>query len=404
MEQVYQGLESRWSHRVRFATVSALVIMLALVAGLSVDARADNQPSNSTLSALEGLKFSSLAYIDYSNGKTALSNNADSSYNQFALTRGYFTVEKEMMPWLAMRMTLDLHRDETGDYKIRDKYLYAAFMPKDLGNFTHLKAELGLGHIPWLDFQEHVNPYRMQGTMPIERAGVLNSADLGVSLQGYFGKPLKDAKSLTGNSHYAGRYGSWHFGVYNGGGYHAPEVNQNKVPEVRATIRPVPDALPGLQFSYFGVFGKGNKASDPDYMVNMGMVSFEHPIVIITAEYFQTKGNAKGDWVDSTGAVLKTRGISAFANVRVPSTQNRLAFFGRYDHFDPDIDKLIANKAAYNMVMGGVTYDLFKGNMLMLAFETVSYDVNSGGMGKVPSPGKDLGNAWKIQGVYQIKF
>ena len=56
-----------------------------------------------------------------------------------------------------------------------------------------MKTEVGLGHIPWLDFEESVNPYRCQGTMAIERAGVFNSADLGVSIRGDFGGKLEDA-------------------------------------------------------------------------------------------------------------------------------------------------------------------------------------------------------------------
>ena len=43
--------------------------------------------------------------------------------------------------------------------------------------------------------------------MAIERAGTLNSADLGVSLRGNFGGELEDAKVRTGNHHYAGKFG-----------------------------------------------------------------------------------------------------------------------------------------------------------------------------------------------------
>jgi hypothetical protein len=365
-------------------------------------------------SAVEGVKFETLAYLDYSYGQTALADDQEADFNRFAVTRGYFTFKKQATPWFSVRYTLDVHQDETGDYKRRDKYLYAEFKPKDTGFFTHLKAEVGMGHMPWLDFEEHINPYRCQGTMAIERAGTFNSADLGVSLAGYLGAELDDAKQRTGNSHYAGCHGSWHLGIYNGGGYHAAENNQNKVLEGRLTVRPAPDALPGLQLSYLGIFGEGNVAqteSDnkaegepPDYLVNLGMLSFEHPSLVLTAQYFATEGNAKGSWVAGQAA-LKTEGYSVFGNFRIPTADSRWSLFGRYDHFDADKDHVIADQTAYDMILGGIVCDVHKGNLLMLVYETTDYEAHAGGKGKIPTEeALNLGKDQKIQVVYQIKL
>lgn len=380
--------------------INFTVVILAFFAGAKAD--------DTKKSPLDGVKISSLAYFDYSNGKNGLANDKDTTYNQFSLKRGYFTLEKKMESWIGMRLTMDLTQDDKGDYKLRQKYFYGTLMPKDAGFFTGMKAELGLGHIPWLDFEEHINPYRCQGTMFIERAGVLNSADLGVSMQGSFGGKLEDASKKTGNSHYDGRFGSWHVGAYNGGGYHAKENNNNKVGELRLTVRPLADVAPGLQVSYFGILGKGNLPDTleiPDYFVNLGMLSYEHPMFILTAQYLITEGNAKGEWIDSTGKALKTQGYSVFANVKIPNTDNKFSVFGRYDLFDTDSDNMLASdKTAYNMLIGGVSYDLYNGNLVMLTFETTDYEDNVGGMGKVPSVGKNFGKDQKIQVVYQIKI
>ncbi|MDY6951852.1 MAG: hypothetical protein SWE60_10085, partial [Thermodesulfobacteriota bacterium] len=226
---------------------------------------------------LKGVKVGMLAYIDYSSGVTPEHHDGESSYNEFRLTRGYFTVKKKLFPWMHTRVTIDTHQDDTGDYKNRLKYLYAELRPPDFGFLTNMKSEIGLGHIPWLDFEEHINPYRCQGTMAVERAGTFNSADAGVSLRGYFGGKLKDAAEKTGSHYYDGKYGSWHLGVYNGSGYHASEENNNKALEGRLTVRPLPEAIPGLQLSYFGISAEGNKEAVngdyPDYNVNLGMVS-----------------------------------------------------------------------------------------------------------------------------------
>jgi hypothetical protein len=375
-------------------------------------------PSTPVLAAdggsLDGLTFEALAYFDYSNGQAPLADGLQTDYNRFKLTRGYFTMRNRFNDWMGMRLTMDLTQDDSGDYKRREKYFYAELKPRDAGFLTNMKAEIGIGHMPWLDFEEHINPYRCQGTMAVERAGTFNSADVGVSLQGYFGEKMDDAKERTGNSHYAGRVGSWHVGVYNGGGYHAEEMNENKALEGRLTFRPLADALPGLQLSYLGIIAKGNqepvaeavKADDgiPDYNVHLGMLSFEHPVLTLTAQFFTTDGNAKGAWVDGEGGALKTQGWSGFANVKLDGAGGRWNLFGRYDHFDADSDDVIAAESAYDMVLGGFAYDLYKGNMLLVAYESTTYDADSGGKGEIPSIGENLGDESRIQIVYQIKL
>ena len=381
-------------------TVSVLLFLTAALVnfGMSGNVKADEGKAN----PLSGVKFEALGYVDYSNGQSPLAGDNQMAYNKFSLTRGYFTFKKSGPAWIGMRVTMDIHQDDTGDYKVREKYLYAELKANGVGPFTQLTSEVGLGHIPWLDFEEHINPFRCQGTMAIERAGVLNSADFGVSLRGNLGGKLAEASKKTGNSHYDGLYGSWHLGVYNGGGYHAPENNNNKVVEGRLTIRPLPQVLPGLQVSYFGVFGKGNIASHPDYKVNLGMVSFEHPRLILTGQYFITDGNSKGSWI-AAGEAVKTAGFSVFGNFNA-LPEYGFTVFGRYDHFDSDKDKVIADKAAYNMVVAGFSYDLSQGNLILVDYENTSYEDNASTKGNLPVVGDNLGKDHKLQVVYQISF
>ncbi len=353
---------------------------------------------------LRGLSVGVLGYVDYSVGNTGVAGDDTSSLNRFTLTRGYLTVKKRILPWMSARTTADVHQDSDEDWKFRLKYLYAELSPQDVGLLTQMKAEIGQGHIPWQDFEEHVNPYRAQGTVAIERAGIFNSADLGLSLRGNLGGELDDAKVRTGNHHYDGRYGSWHVGVYNGGGYHAKEHNDNKVVEGRFTLRPLPDALPGLQLSYLGMSGKGNTDPSPDYTVNLGMVSYEHPFGIVTAQYFQTTGNAKGSLVDGAGDALDTEGWSLFGRLVAPGTHRKLAAFGRYDHFDADKDAVVADNADYDLYVAGLSFDLHHGNMVLLDYETVQFGENSGGLSKAPSAGNNLGDDQRVQVVYQIKY
>ncbi|MFP3870525.1 MAG: hypothetical protein ACLFVT_06570 [Syntrophobacteria bacterium] len=359
--------------------------------------------------ALQGLDVGALWYLDYSNGQEPEPGDKESSFNRFKITRGYLTVKKEILPWFRSRITLDTHQDDDEDWKVRLKYLYAEMRPPDLGPFTSMKSEIGLGHIPWLDFEEHINPYRCQGTMAIERAGTFNSADLGVSLRGDFGGKLENAVEKTGSHHYDGRYGGWHLGVYNGSGYHSKEENNNKVFEGRLTLRPLPDIIPGLQFSYFGLYGEGNSEDNPsrdwpDYEVNLGMVSYQNPWVILTCQYFTTEGNKDGDWFDADGDALDTEGYSFFGNVKLPVLDRKLSAFVRYDHFDQDDDGKIGDDADYDMYTGGLAYDIYKGNLLLLSYETTDYGDDAGKKGDRPVLDNELGDDHKVQAVLQIKF
>jgi hypothetical protein len=166
--------------------------------------------------------------------------------------------------------------------------------------------------------------------------------------------------------------------------------------------------VPGLQLSYFTIYGEGNRrAVDgeyPDYVVNLGMVSYENPLLILTAQYFRTRGNASGKWVDIRGDALDTAGYSFFGNFKLPVFERKLSLFARYDHFDADVDDEIARDTAYDMFIGGIAYDFYHSNMLVLAYETTDYEHDSGGKGGVPVLDNRLGDDYKLQLVYQVSF
>lgn len=392
--------------------------------------------------ALKDLSIGFLGYVDYSVGSRSQpewnppgpNRWEHTSYNQFDLTRGYITVKKKITPWMSVRATLDRHRPNGEDYEVRFKYYYAELRPPNLGFLTDMKSEIGMGHMPWLDFEEHINPYRCQGTMPIERAGIFNSADLGVSLRGYFGGRVPDAKVVIGDDHYDGLYGSWHVGVYNGASYHNRENNDNKTVEYRVTLRPLPYYrwLAGLQLSYFGLYGKGNDsistsgqladaaplATDPNYfadwIVHLVMLSYQNPWVIFTGQYYAAKGGQEGRRVTPTGAGLWGHGFSLFGNVKFPWWERRLNLLARFDYYDADKDNEFYPSAMYHKWIAGLAYELYKKNMLLLVFETTKYGRNiyrwpgwNGTRGALLRPDRfntGLGDDDRLQLVYQIYF
>jgi hypothetical protein len=325
---------------------------------------------------LKGFKFGLLWYLSYQNGEDG--QGSGDGFNQFVAKRGYLTVQKEFFPWFSGRMTFDITtvndpEDEPedkpnnldGSIAVRVKYLYGQFNLPDFGFFTQPFMEVGVVHMPWLDYEEHVNFYRCQDTMFLERNGTFNSADLGLTSVSLLGGKMDEDYQKRVSNYYPGRYGSVAVGVYNGSGYHAAEKNDNKVVEGRLTLRPLPDIVPGLQFSYLGVYGEGNKEIDPpDWRVNLGFVQFEHEYFTLTGQYYMGKGNQKGsDEKDKDG-------YSVFGELK---PNKRFSIFGRYDRFDPDSDTGGDENTRY---IAGVAYHLDKQhkNMIVLDYDHVDYE------------------------------
>lgn len=313
--------------------------------------------------AFPQVKVAGLAYVSYQNGQAG---GAD--YSKTTLKRGYFGADARITPYLSARATLDVTQDSTGDWKARFKYLYGKF---DLGTVAILNRnyiEFGLAHMPWLDFEEHINYFRLQDTMFMERNNLFNSADMGIMWGANLGGDMDEDYQKKVNKAYAGRWGSVQVGVYDGGGYHAAEANTNKVVEGRVSIRPLPDVLPGFQVTYFGINGKGNKATEPDWVSNTGMLSYESRWVVVTGQYVDSTGNQGGSAVDSSGKALPMKGWSTFVEGRLNPTWSVI---GRYDEFDPNTNT--DNDKNQRSILG-VAYKFNSSNLLLLDYDQVQYD------------------------------
>jgi len=313
---------------------------------------------------LKGISIGGVWYLSYQAGQSAISN-----YNLYKVKRSYINIKKKINPWLSGGITPDAHQDDAGDYKVRLKYAYAQFNIPSFGIFHKPFVEWGLVHMPWLDFEEHINYYRLQDTMFMERNGLFNSADVGFTFVSLFGGEIDKEYQETVNKKYPGRYGSMAFGIYNGGGYHAKEKNTNKIPEWRLTFRPLPDVIPGFQLSYFGLHGKGNTASEPDWIVNTGFASFESKNLVLTGTYYIGEGNQKGSEIDHDGKSLEKSGYSAFAELRFP--ENNFSLIGRYDRFDFNT-KL--NDDEQTRIIIGFAYHLSGHNTILIDYDFVQFD------------------------------
>ncbi len=301
-----------------------------------------------------------------------LSYLSNSDFSKFYMHRGYINIKTKFSSRISTRITPDVTQDKEGDgegdIEVRLKYAYMKFSLPGNSFFTKPAIEFGLVHKTWLDFEEHINYYRCQGTMFLERTHLFNSADFGISFFSLLGGEMDESYKKDVNNKYPGRYGSIAFGIYNGGGYHAPEKNNNKMIEGRITLRPLPDVIPGLQFSYYGVFGKGNLESEPDWRINTAFVSFEEKRLVLTSTYFAAKGNSKGNALDQFGNPLNQKGYSLFGELK--SSCKLFSIFGRYDYYEKNTG---LEKNETKRTIAGVAYHFMGHHKAVLDYDTIKY-------------------------------
>lgn len=269
-----------------------------------------------------------LSYLQYD---AELKNRDD--YNNFDVTRAYLNVNGQLSDNIRFRLTPDIRRINDGSLAgslvVRVKYAFAQF-----DNITpRAWIRFGLHQTPWLDFEEGINRYRVQGQMFTERDSLIpGSADFGVS---YF-TPLPNG------------YGEVHGGVYNGEGFGNAELNKHKSLQGRLTLRPFPNASIAKGFRVSGFYSAGWYASDRPRRLGIVMGSFEHNHLVATGQ---------GVWATENPLSLVTprdvdrTGWSVFAEPRQGVAG--LAGVFRYDSFDPD-DSLGVNEQ--NRIIAGGAY------------------------------------------------
>lgn len=322
------------------------------------------------------ITISGLMYVSWDSGEIDGEDVSD-----FFVDRAYLTTEAQVLPFLSARVTIDtsqdLEGDGRGDMEVRLKYAYAKFRLGDWRLLRDLSLEAGIVHMVWLDFEEHINLYRMRAPMFMERSGIFNSADFGLTLAGHLGPQLGEEYRAKVNRKYAGRWGSFAVGAYNGSGYHGDERNVDKVIEGRLTIRPLPDALTGLQLSGLAIAGAANQpddAFDPsDWETYNAMLSYEHARGVATAQYVWGRGNQRGSWVepDDLSRATPFDGWAVFGEWRFGP---HWRVFGGYDLFDRQVS---GDEIRFDRPYAGVAYDLGRRNMLVADYDVRRWDDDS---------------------------
>jgi hypothetical protein len=325
--------------------------------------------STPTPSFWDDLRFSGVLFLTNETIYGPIGTNNEIDYfNEFRLERGYITFRKKITERVGVRftqdITVDMEGDGEGDIELRLKYAFVHYAFDNWGIFHKPLVSVGVVPRPWTDYEQKINDYRMQSSMFLDRERISRSADYGVTVTTLLGKPLENPSKYNIDSAIAGTYGSLSFGVYNGGGYAALEKNRNKVVEGRLSVRPFWEALPGLELTYSGSYGKGNAPEGPEFWKNVGYLSFSSPKFIGALQGYYGLGDVAARRVYTDFTPIPMQGYSFFTEImpfKLP-----ISIIGRFENLhdrNNDNDLLIGRSIV------GIAWRFSNGSKILIDYE-----------------------------------
>jgi len=256
-------------------------------------------------------------------------------FNNFDITRAYVNVLGRFAGGVTTRVTVDVQRFGTGgnaaitnpdnSLRLRLKYAFATYTPQG----SPLTFKGGLIHTPWLDWEEALWDYRVQGAMAMDRAGYMSAADYGVGVDG---KWMADKVNFQ-------------FTVVNGTFYSGTSAGQGKDAEARASVRVLDtddsSRVGGLRITGYAGYGRA-PAGDRNRFI--GMLSYRSKQITLAGEAAITQ--------DGQLSALNGHVYSAFGVYKVP--QSKVGVIARVDithRQSGAVDK-------QTRFIGGVSYQL----------------------------------------------
>ena len=319
-----------------------------------------------------------VVYTQYQYQLASDSLKADSNVqhiHNFDITRAYINVTGRFAGGLATRVTADIfspsnsstkHADTLttnipGSRLFRLKYAYVTWTPEG----SALTYKIGLMHTPFIDWEEALWDFRMQGTMAMERAGYMSSSDFGAGVDGKFNNDQFNFQA----------------GIYNGENYNGALGDQNKDLMVRASYRLLAtddgSRVGGLRIT--GYAGLGTPSSGGTRNRFIGMVSYRSMDLTLAAEYASTTDSVTGGNTSTAGGAVSASAkktgsvISAYGVVHVPQT--RWSVMGRIDITDPNTanNSTATNTDKLTRIIAGVAYQLNPNCRLLADVDLLSY-------------------------------
>ena len=234
--------------------------------------------------------------------------------NEFEVERAYITLRSHLGSDWSARITTDIDgRDaDANQLSIRLKYAYLAWNPGS----GPLTWKLGMIQTPLIGMVEDIWGYRMQGSVAMNRAGYMHSADLGASVAGDWNDGAVTAMA----------------GVYNGEGFDGGTGDHHKDAAAMLSVRlagsDVSDDIGGLRLTGTALYGRATGGGIRQRL--HAMLAWHQAAFAAGLEFGITR-----DSIDISRPDVQGRVLSAFARYDLPSNWGLIA---RVDHHDPDTD------------------------------------------------------------------
>ena len=308
-----------------------------------------------------GVGYAQFAYHPSDTAKNA---------NNFDVTRAYINVIGRFGHGVTTRVTPDIYRVTDGSLSYRLKYAFVAWTPDS----SALTFKLGMLNTPFVEWEEQLWDYRMQGTVAMDRNGYLSSSDLGFLVDGNWG----------------GEKVSMSAGVINGENYNRPLGDKGKDLVARVSLRLIstddPGRQGGLRLTGYGHAGKPTGGGVRQRL--LGVLSYRSKLLTLAGEAAITKDSARTTPVT---AGKKGRVFTTFGVLRVPPS-SKLQFIGRLDLIDPNTSADDDRQTRYII---GVGYQVTPNLRVLADLDKVNYQ------GGVTSPALEV---IRSQALFQVQF
>ena len=322
----------RTVHRRAAHAVSAVLLAGALVLG-----------------ARPAAAQTSVGGVAYAQFNYQLSDTANHT-NAFDVTRAYVNVMGKFGGGVGTRVTGDIYRNTDGSLAYRLKYAYVTWTPEG----SPLTFKLGQMHTAWVDWEESLWNYRMQGAVAVDRNGYMSSSDFGAGVDGNFNHDQFNFQA----------------GIYNGENYNKATGDQRKDLQARASYRLLAtddgSRVGGLRLTGYAQIGKPTTGGQRNRL--LGMLSYRSNDITLAAEYVAATDSTTGP---AAVAQRKGRVISAYGVFHVPST--RFSVLGRVDAVDPNTASASTGDKQTRLIVGAA-YHLSPNLRLLVDVDHVGYE------------------------------
>jgi hypothetical protein len=289
--------------------------------------------------------------------------------NNFDITRAYINAIGRFNGGIMTRVTADVYHDADatagGGLNYRLKYAYAGWTPSG-SPFTF---RFGLTQTPFVDWEEALWDYRMQGPVPVDRNSYMSSSDFGLALDGSFNSEQFNFQAMA----------------MNGENYNKTPGDQHKDFAARASFRLLPtdegSRVGGLRITGYAQVGTPTSGGTRNRFI--GLVSYRTKSLLLAGEFVATKDTVTNPAkISTTGSIL-----SAYGWFRLPETP--VAVIARVDIVDPNtcspatppVASCPASAGAdkRTTIIGGLSYQLSSNVRLLADIDRTSYQTPAGG-------------------------